>query len=128
MKSTIYTTRNQLKGYGASYYQAMIVTKKLIPVDRHQNTNIYSLPEVIISIKEYLQKPKVKQKTRQALKSILPLLVARLDNIIPVPFSREANRELSTLTRNLFFKLQNLERNLTESKAITSTIKRKHKL
>lgn len=126
MESTIYTTRNQLKGYGASYYQAMIITKNLVPVDKHKNTNIYSLSEVIISIKKYLEKPKIKEKTRQSLKFILPILINQLNKIIPVPFGKEVNQEISKLTQNLFLKLHNSERKMAESKALIATIKGKY--
>lgn len=127
MESTIYTTRNQLKGYGASYYQATIITKNIVPVDKHKNTNIYSLSEVIISLKKYLEKPKIKEKTRQTLKSILPILINQLNNIISVPFGKEANQKISKLTQKLFLKLHNSERKITESKALIATIKGKHK-
>lgn len=125
MKSTTCTTRNQLKGYGATSYQAIVITKNLQPISKSNQTNIYCLPEVIASIKEYLEKPKISQKTRQSLNFLLPILITQLDNIVPAIFEKPVDRELGKLTRDLFLKLTNLDRKITNSKALIANLQGK---
>ncbi len=82
MKSTICTTRKQLKSYGATSYQVKIITKNLKPISKSNQTNIYSLREVITSIKEYLERPKINKNTQQSLIKLLTLLINQLNNIV----------------------------------------------
>ena len=83
MKSTICTTRKQLKSYGATSYQVKIITDNLKPISKSNQTNIYSLREVIASIKQYLERPKINKKTKQSLIQLLSLLINQLNNIVP---------------------------------------------
>ncbi len=89
MKSTICTTRSQLKAYGFSNYQAKIITKNLEPISRINQVNIYCLREVITSIKKYLENPRITQKTKKSLVSLLSLLINQLNNVIPATFKTQ---------------------------------------
>ena len=125
MESTTNITRNQLKGYGITSYQARIITKKIKPIAKCNQSNIYSLQEVIVSIKDYLDKANIKPKTRQSLNSLLPILLEQLDNIVPGIFEKSADRELTRLTKDLFLKVTNLDRKMAKSKALIANIKGK---
>ena len=124
MKSN-HITRNQLKGYGATSYQAIIITKNLQPISKSNQANIYSLQEVIAHLKEYLEKPKIKQKTRQSLTSLLPTLINQLNNVVPAIFENSVNRELGKSTKNLFLKMISLDQKIINSQAQIANIRGK---
>ena len=90
MKSTICTTRKQLIGYGATSYQAKIVTENLKPISKSNQTNIYSLGEVIGSMEEYLQRPKINKQTQQSLITLLSVLINQLNNFVPANFNLQS--------------------------------------
>ena len=120
-------TRTQLKGYGISYYQATVVTKNLVIINKEKNTNIYALPDAIASIKEYVAKPRIKEKTRQSFVAILPKLIQQLDNVTPIIFNNGTDLELSKLSKKLFFQVMKTEQNIIKSKAQVAALKGKHK-
>ena len=93
MKSTICTTRNQLKSYGATTYQAKIITENLEPISKSNQTNIYSLREVITSIKQYLERPKINKNTKQSLIKLLSVLINQLNNIVPFTAKKSVNQK-----------------------------------
>ncbi len=84
MKYTICTSRKQLKSYGATSYQAKIITENLKPISKFNQANIYSLREVIRSIKQYLERTKITKNTKQSLIKLLTLLINQLNNIVPL--------------------------------------------
>lgn len=127
MNPIISITRNQLKGYGSTYYQARIITEKIKPIAKDNNSNVYPLHKVIISLKNYLNKTKIKPKTRQDLNSLLPILLELLNNVVPVVFESSTNLELTKLTKNLFVTMNNIDRKMAESKALVANIKGKRK-
>ena len=120
-------TRTQLKGYGISYYQAKVVTKNIVPIGKVKSTNIYSLPDVIASIKEYLAKPQIKEKTRKSLVAVLPKLIQQLDNVVPVIFDNGTDPELSKLSKKLFIQVTKSEQSLINAKAQVATLQGKYK-
>ncbi len=120
-------TRIQLKGYGISHYQAKVVTKNIVPIEKENNTNIYLLSDAIASIKKYLAKPRIKAKTHQSLISVLPKLIQQLDNVNPIIFSNSTDPELSKLSKKLFLQVTKTEQNLIKTKAQLATLKGKYK-
>ena len=119
-------TRTQLKGYGISYYQAKVVTRNIVPIGKENNTNIYSLSDVITSIKEYLAKPKIKAKTRTSLVSVLPKLIQQLDNVTTMIFNNGTDPELSKLSKKLFIQVTQTEQSLIKEKARVATLQGKY--
>ncbi len=126
MKTANYTTRTQLKGYGASQYQARVITKNIIPIGKQGNAYTYSLNDVITSIREYLKRSRIKPKTRQFLEFILQTLLERLGNIVQLSFVCSTDPELSQLTKQLFSTLSSAEAQSAELKAMLATIKGKY--
>ncbi len=120
-------TRTQLKGYGISYYQAKAVTKNLVPIGQEKRTNIYYLPDAIASIKEYLAKPQIKEKTRQSLIAVLPKLIQQLDNVTSMIFDKGTDPELSKLSKNLLLQVTKTEQSLIKAKAQVATLQGKYK-
>ena len=120
-------TRTQLKGYGISYYQAKIVTKNIVPIGKAKSTNIYSLPDAIASIKEYLAKPQIKEKTRKPLVAVLPKLIQQLNNVVPVIFDNGTDPELSKISKKLFIQVTKSEQSLINAKAQVATLQGKYK-
>lgn len=119
------TTRKQLTGYGASRYQATALTKNLTPVAKQGKAYAYSLTDVIISIREYLQRPRIKPTTRQTFEDILPVLLERLSNVIPVSFGSSTHPEISQLAKQLTQAMADIDNALAELKATAATIKAK---
>ena len=117
-------TRSQLKGYGTSSYHARVITKNLLPVTKQKRANAYLLNDVITSLKEYLKRPRIKNKSRENLKQVLEILLERLGNVLEVPFHQESNRhpEISQLAKQLTKAMSDTDRNLAELKATVATI------
>jgi hypothetical protein len=121
------TTRQQLRGYGASSYQARVITKDIEPVGQEGRSNAYLVQAVITSIRDYLQNPRVRPRTQQALNQVLNSLLERLGNVVEMSFEQGADSELSRLTRQLAQAMSNTDRVLADLKATAATIKGKNK-
>ena len=120
------TTRLQLRGYGATRYQAKAVTKNLIAVANQGRAYAYPVSDVVASIREYLQRPRIQPATRQILEAVLQALLERLGNVIEVPFGRGTNPEISKLARQLTQAMSKTDSALAELKATAATIKAKY--
>ncbi|MBW4524099.1 MAG: hypothetical protein KME18_02730 [Phormidium tanganyikae FI6-MK23] len=94
-------TRKQLRGLGLSLYHAAAITKVLKPFSQKSSTYFYSIPEVVGSLRQYLQRPRIKPATRETLKAALDILLDLIGNIVPVAFGTSTDPELSRLTREL---------------------------
>lgn len=126
MNSHKITTRKQIQGYGATTYQARVLTQPLLPVDTKGNAYTYEVTDVITSIREYIQRPRIKLATRQRLESVLEVLLDRLGNVIAVPFDQSGDSEISKLARNLIQSMAKTDQALAELKATAATIKAKY--
>lgn len=120
------TTRTQLKGYGATQYQARKITQNLTPIGINNRSYSYSLVDVISSIKQYLSNSRIKSKTRNNLQVILQILLDRLDNVVKVPFIQGNDPELNQLSKELFKKIVTTNNYLTELEANIASIKGKN--
>ncbi|MGK7955075.1 MAG: hypothetical protein AB4063_07415 [Crocosphaera sp.] len=119
------TTRIQLKGYGASQYQARIITRLLTPVGISKRSYTYAVSDVISSTRKILENPRIHLKTRQNLESILTSLLDCLDNVVNVPFIKPTDPQLSQVSKELFKKMSTINRYLTELNANIATLKGK---
>ena len=126
MNASKTTTRKQLQGYGASRYLATVITKNLTPVTKQGKAYAYALTDVIISIREYKKRPRIKPKTSQTLENILRSLLERLGNVIQVPFSHGTDPEISELAKQLVQAMSDTDSVLAEFKATVATIKAKY--
>lgn len=126
MNSRQYVTRNQLKGYGISHYQAKVVTRNIVPICKEKNTNIYPLSNTIVSIKEYLDKPRIIEKTRKSLVAVLPKLIEQLDNIAPLILNNGTDPEFSKLSKKLFMQVTKTEQSLIKAKQKVANIQGKY--
>jgi hypothetical protein len=120
------TTRQQLQGYGASRYYAIKLTKHLIPVSRQGKAYVYALSDVIQSLRDNLERSRIKPKTRQTLEQILQLLLARLGNVLEVPFGRANTSEVNQLAMRLSKAMSQTDTTLAALKATAATIKGKY--
>ena len=116
------TTRKQLQGYGLSQYLAIAVTKNIKPVKKDKNTNYYTLPEVIASIKVYLERKKIKQETCSQLKNLLNILEESQDNLIYVPFVKGSDEELSQLAKEAYLALRKTTKIISNLKAEVASL------
>ncbi|EAZ87985.1 hypothetical protein [Crocosphaera chwakensis] len=96
------TTRIQLKGYGASQYQARIITQPLTPFGVSKRSYTYAVTDVISSTRQILENPRIHLKTRHQLEAILTSLLNRLDNVVNVPFIQGTDPQLSKVSKQLF--------------------------
>ncbi len=119
------TTRLQLRGYGATRYQAEAVTKNLTVAANHDRSYAYLVSDVVASIREYLQRPRIQPATRQILEAVCRALLERIGNVIEVPFDRGTNPEINKLARQLTQAMSRTDSTLAELKATVATIKAK---
>ncbi len=122
------TTRLQLQGYGATRYQAEAVTKNLTSQALQGRAYIYAVSDVIASIRDYLQRPRIQPTTHQTLQAVLQALLERLSNVIEVPFSHATDPEINKLARQLTQAMSDTDSALAELKATAATIKVKHQM
>jgi len=122
------TTRPQLRGYGATRYQAEAITKNLTAVARQGRAYAYSVSDVVASIREYLQRPRIQPATRQILEAVCLALLERLGNVIEVPFGRGTNPEINKLARELTQAISRTDSALAELKATAATLNTKYNM
>lgn len=120
------TTRKQLQGYGASHYLAYSLTKNLTSVTKQGRAYAYVPRDVIVSIREYKKRPRIKPTTSQTLEIILRSLLERLGNITEVPFTRGTDPEMSEIAKQLIQAMSDTDSVLAELKATAATIKAKY--
>jgi hypothetical protein len=122
------TTRLQLRGYGATRYQAEAVTRNLTVVANQDRAYAYPVSDVVASIREYLQRPRIQPATRQILEAVLQALLERIGNVIEVPFDRGINPGINKLARQLTQAMSRTDSTLAELKATAATIKAKYNM
>ncbi|HAA26338.1 MAG TPA: hypothetical protein DCE56_00010 [Cyanobacteria bacterium UBA8553] len=120
------TTRKQLQGYGTTRYQAEVITKNITSQALQGRTYTYAVSDVIVSIRDYVQRPRIKPATRRTLEAVLPALLERLNNVVEVPFSSVKSPEINKLVRQLTQAMSDTDSALAELKATAATIKAKH--
>ena len=123
---TLTTTRIQLKGYGASQYQARIMTEQLTPMGMKKRSYTYAVSDVISSMRQILENPRIHSSTRRTIEGILTSLLNRLDNVVNVPFIQGNDPQLSQISKALFKKMITTNRYLTELNGKVATIKGKN--
>ena len=121
-------TRLQLRGYGATRYQAEAITKNLTAAVHQGRAYAYPVSDVVASIREYLQRPRVQPATRQILEAVLQVLLERIGNVIEVPFGRGTHPEINKLARQLNQSMSRTDNALAELKATAATIKAKYNM
>lgn len=94
-------TRKQLRGLGASNYHAVKVTEFLDPIGRQGHAYLYAIKEVIISIRSYRERPRLKPGTYTRLETVLDTLIDLLGNVLHAPFSSTADALTSQLSQQL---------------------------
>ncbi len=122
------TTRLQLRGYGATRYQAEAVTRNLTVVANHGRAYAYPVSDVVASIREYLPRPRIQPATRQILEAVLKALLERIGNVIEVPFDRGTNPDINKLARQLTQAMSRTDSTLAELKATAATINAKYNM
>lgn len=115
------TTRNQLRGYGLSRYQARTLTESLAPIDQEKRLNIYSLHEVIGAIRQRLENRRLTLTTREKLTETIQELTRRLGNVVSVPFQKGGDRT----SEKAFKALESLSEYESEINAKIATLKGK---
>jgi hypothetical protein len=128
-QSTVITTRVQLQGYGLTRYQSTKITQGLTPASKKGRTYIYLVSDVISSIRNYIDYPRVKPSTRQQLITVLDSLLERLGNVISLPINTtlSSHPEIGELTKQLFKAMSATDKTLIELKATAATINGKYK-
>ena len=122
------TTRLQLRGYGATRYQAEAITKNLTAVANQGRAYAYPVSDVVASIRQYLQRPRIQPATRQILEAVLQALLERLGNVIEVPFGSSTHPEINKLARQLTQAMSRTDSALAELKATAATLKAKYNM
>jgi hypothetical protein len=128
-QSTVITTRVQLQGYGLTQYQSTKITQGLTPTSKQGRTYIYLVSDVISSIRNYVDYPRVKPSTQQQLTTVLDSLLERLGNVISLPINTtlSSHPEIRELTKQLFKAMSATDKTLIELKATAATINGKYK-
>lgn len=122
-------TRNQLIGYGASRHHAKTLTQSLDPVGKDGSGDAYPIRDVVVSIREYLKRPQIKPKTRQALESVLAALLKSLGNTTEAPFGhgQSQDSDLAESTKQLAQAMSRTDSSLEKMKATAARIEGKYK-
>jgi hypothetical protein len=118
-------TRRQLRGYGCSVYLARQVTQGIKPMARVKSANVYPLSVVIAALRSYQQKSRIKQSTKTLIAQVLPELLARLGNVVQVPFAWQGDDELRGLVAGLGNAIQATDAVVAQMKAQVAEIKGK---
>jgi hypothetical protein len=128
-ESLVVTTRVQLQGYGLSRYQVTKITQTLTPVNKKGRAYVYLVSETISSIRITLSGSRLKPLTRQQLLVVLDNLLARLSNIIILPFSAASSShpEIGNIAKQLLRSMSDTDRTLVSLKATVATINGKYK-
>ncbi|MEP1079575.1 hypothetical protein NDI52_29640 [Leptolyngbya sp. PL-A3] len=87
-------TRKQLIEFGASKYQAELVTKSLAPLRKQGSANVYDLFMVSDRCKELLENKRLKESTRNAIKSLRWSILALAEQIQDAPFGMSGLEQL----------------------------------
>ena len=114
------TSRRQLQGYGLSRFQSRAVTQQLTHCDRQGQAYLYEIREVITSIRNYVQRPRVQPETKSKLAMVLNLLLQQLGNVTPA-FAGSATTELGEMTRSLMRTMVKSDQQLAEMKAVVAS-------
>lgn len=111
-------TRRLLRGLGVSSYLARQLTITLNPQERRGLTYVYALPDVLLAITEYVERPRTQAKTRQVLELARAELIPQLQNVFTVPFGQPAigDKELQRLCIDLIRSRPVLDRKLSNAK------------
>lgn len=116
-------TRKQLNGYGLSEYHSKILTQSLTRVGKWRNAYAYNIEDVCQSINQYLQKPRIKESTHVAMEQALISLLARVDNVIPVPFGCDSsNSGFKKIYKQLMEAISDTNKSLAKLHTITASI------
>ncbi len=94
-------TRKQLQAYGMSKYHTQVITNGLSPTSKQGNSYVYSLSDLIIAIRNYIQRPRLQQATRERLMEIITALLELLGNVIEAPFSDASDPEIRKIVTQL---------------------------
>jgi hypothetical protein len=121
-----YTTRNQLKGYGLSSYQAIAVTKSLSPIAQEKRLNCYALGDVIAEIQRRITNRRIALKNRLGLEKTLKELLLRFNsNVVSMPFSPKSESTLEQTSREAFKAFNSLNEYESEIKSVIATLQGK---
>jgi hypothetical protein len=128
-ESLVVTTRVQLQGYGLSRYQVTKITQALTPVTKKGRAYVYLVSEAISSIRATLSGSRLKPLTRQQLLVVLDNLLARLSNIITLPFNAASSShpEIGNIAKQLLRAMSDTDRTLVSLKATAANINGKYK-
>jgi hypothetical protein len=128
-ESLIVTTRIQLQGYGLSRYQVTKITQALTPVTKKGKAYVYLVSEAISSIRATLSGSRLKPLTRQQLLVVLDNLLARLSNVITLPFNAASSShpEIGNIAKQLVKAMSDTDRVLVSLKATAANINGKYK-
>ena len=121
-------TRKQLRGLGASQYHAVKVTKDLEPVRRQGHAYLFTISEVIHSIRSYRERPRLKPETHTKLKKVLDTLLDVLGNVVTAPFSNTASSPASQLSQRLMQAMAKTDASLASLKLDAAKIQSEHAL
>jgi hypothetical protein len=128
-ESLVVTTRVQLQGYGLSRYQVTKITHKLNPVTKKGRAYVYLVSETISSIRFTLSGSRLKPLTRQQLIFVLDNLLARLNNVITLPFNAASSShpEIGDIAKQLLRAISDTDIALVNLKATAANVNGKYK-
>ncbi|MFM2430996.1 MAG: hypothetical protein RLZZ511_2209 [Cyanobacteriota bacterium] len=121
-------TRQQLLGYGMSRYHAVSLTQTLTNQGKSSNhAYLYAVPEVIQSIRSYLERSRLKVQSREQLEKVLQQLIKQLGNLVNLPFQAGEVSELGKMTKELMKSMSRTDQALSKLTAQAAHIKGKYR-
>ncbi len=84
----------QLFDLGLSDYQVRYLTQNLTPVSVEQGNSLYSLREIIVAVRHYLNSNRLPPLHREAVNEALKSLLQQLDNVVVAPFGLTRDQQI----------------------------------
>lgn len=79
-------TRHHLMGLGATRYQSRVVTQYCSIKGKVSSANLYTVSDVLQSIKNYLEKSRIRQATKNNLRTVFFELQVLASTVVETPF------------------------------------------
>jgi hypothetical protein len=121
-------TRKQLQAYGLSKYQVATVTQNLVAAGKDGRSVTFTLTKIIEAIRQRLNAPRLKQRTRDAFTSALTQLLERLGNVVEIPFAAGGNPEVQKAGAQLLHAIARTDAALADLKAEAVEIHARYKV
>lgn len=87
----LHLTRQHLRGFGLTMYQARVISTPCPIQGKTQGLNLYRMSDILQAGHDYIRKPRIRATTRRAVERLIQELSALTDNVVNIPFGANPN-------------------------------------